>query len=71
MTVRLVWDSTGIDGGANTTRIYIDDVLGGSDNSAIPGVSQTDLRIGNNSQDLFFCNAKIKELKIWNEVVLP
>jgi hypothetical protein len=71
ITVRLVWDSAGIESGSNIHRLYINGVLNGTNDTALPAVAETVMRVGNNSGDSLHTNAKIKELKIWSTAIVP
>ena len=69
--LRLVWDAAGIDGGTNIHRFYVDGVLNGTNDTALPAVSQTVLRLGNNAGDTLHANGKMRNLKIWSTAIIP
>jgi hypothetical protein len=70
-TLKLVWDTAGIEGGPNIHEFYFNGVLDGFSTVALSAVTETDLRLGNNSGDTLFANAKMRNLKIWSTAIRP
>ena len=66
-----VWDETGIDGSGDKISFYINGVLQGADTGTLPTLTNTIIRIGNDWVKTCDARSKIKEFKIWDEVVLP
>lgn len=67
MHMAVVWDKNGIDGGSDTMRFYIDNVLKGSTTSSISGVTYSDgIRVGNHQNLAQTANAKFSNFKLWN-----
>jgi hypothetical protein len=69
--VRILWDSSGIDGSSNIQRIYFNGVLNGTSDTAMPSLGQTILKIGNHNSVPVFANAVLKDIKIWSTVLVP
>jgi hypothetical protein len=65
------WDNTGIGATTNTMQLLINDVIEATTDTTFGIIDQTEMRVGNNSSNSLFANAKIKDLKHWNEVVSP
>jgi len=68
---RLLWDAAGIEGGSNIHELYRDGLLVATNGTALPAVTQTELRIGNNSLNTLHANAVLKDIKVWNVALRP
>jgi hypothetical protein len=64
--VGLVWDTAGIDGTSDTARIYYQGVDVASGTTAIVPLTQTDLRIGCDSNGVANGNAVFDDFKTWD-----
>lgn len=71
ITWRLLWDSAGIEGGANIHELYKNGSLVATNGTALPSVTQTAARVGNNASNTLVANAVCMNYSIWNEAVRP